>query len=386
MNKANTDAVIERMEGRTLMSGAPVVADPNFATPSETDSFAYNPTGTPWSYVARSGIAVYNGYESYLPKPPVGTQGGFLQNAGATISQAISGFTAGSRYTLTYYEAGRSFGGGANPYEVIIDNQVVVAKRVAPSNTAFDEMSVTFSTSTAGSHTLSFEGFGVSGADVSTFIDDVQVTPVVASSISGTVFSDPNVNGKQDTGEKGLANVRVYIDANKTGSYTASDVSVLTSSTGTFAFPGLSAGTYRIREVLPAGDISTTPTAGYFDVTITSANVTGLVFGDAPATAKITGTVFVDFNSDGKIDGNDFGLALFTVDLTYTSGIYKGKAVTTTTAANGTFSFTGLTAGTYTVKVVPPVTGVTPTKPNANTLNLTLTATAVSAGNLFGEL
>ncbi len=395
-------AAFELLERRTLMSSGPVVADPIFATPAEPagDGYHYNPAGSGWTFLPAgggtfaggAGIAVSDVYPGELPEPPVGTQAGFLQGPDAVISQDISSFAAGAKYTLTYYEAGRDFAGGANPYEVLVDGQVIVSKRVPQSLTTFDKVSATFSVASAGSHTLSFDAFG-NGAfshdgtsDVSTFISDVQLASVSAASISGTVFSDSNANGTLNSGEKGLANVRVFIDAKDTGSYVSSDVSVFTSSTGSFTFAGLGAGTYRIREVLPAGYVSTAPSTGYFNVTVAKSNVTGLLFADAPAKASVSGTVFVDFNSDGKIDGGDFGLGLWTLTLTYTSGVFKGQVVTTTTTATGTYSFTDLTAGTCTLKVTPPVKGVTPTKPAGNVLDLSLVAGEVSTGNLFGEI
>jgi uncharacterized protein (DUF2141 family) len=101
--------------------------------------------------------------------------------------------------------------------------------------------------------------------------------------------------------------------------------------------------------------------------------------------SSISGTVFDDANGDGKIDDGEFGVGLWTVylDLNKDGKLDTGdKSVTTD--INGKFSFTGLAAGTYVVRVVP-VTGTVATKPTTNMLTITLTAGQNSTGNLFGE-
>jgi peptidyl-prolyl cis-trans isomerase A (cyclophilin A) len=112
------------------------------------------------------------------------------------------------------------------------------------------------------------------------------VTVQKATTIAGQVFSDTNGNGKLDTGEPGLAGVKVYIDANKNGKLDTGEVTTTTDSTGKYAFSGLTAGTYRIEEVLPSGYRLTGPTAGFYDVkTIAGTTVTAGNFLDAPAPA-----------------------------------------------------------------------------------------------------
>ncbi len=55
-------------------------------------------------------------------------------------------------------------------------------------------------------------------------------------SITGLVFSDNNSNGKMDTDEAGLANFRVYLDANNNGSWESSDPSMVTGARWNFRF------------------------------------------------------------------------------------------------------------------------------------------------------
>lgn len=98
------------------------------------------------------------------------------------------------------------------------------------------------------------------------------------------------------------------------------------------------------------------------------------------STASIAGEIYNDGNADGKLDGGEFGLASWTVDLYLGTTLVK----TATSDIQGDFSFSALTAGNYTVKVVQ-VAGTQPTKPSGGTLTLTLTTGQASTGNLFGE-
>ncbi len=101
-------------------------------------------------------------------------------------------------------------------------------------------------------------------------------------SISGSIFADVNKNQKYDFGEKGIAGVTVYIDANKNGVKDSGEATAVTNSSGNYTFANLANATYRVREVLPSGKKLTTPTSGYYDVTISNAyNSTGKNFGDA---------------------------------------------------------------------------------------------------------
>src|SRR5262249_15009651 len=65
--------------------------------------------------------------------------------------------------------------------------------------------------------------------------------------------------------------------------------------------------------------------------------------------------VVLDSNGDHSIDPSDVGLGGIEVDLLDANGIF---ITSTTTAADGTFSFTGLATGTYSIVVVPPTNAV----------------------------
>ncbi len=130
--------------------------------------------------------------------------------------------------------------------------------------------------------------------------------------------------------------------------------------------------------------------AGTITVTEVITDAKGVVSNVASFTDTVTaplgsisGQVFNDGNGDGKIDGNDLGLGLWTVyiDLKDTGSFVTGDP-TSTTNIDGDFSFTGLSAGTYYIRV-EPVTGTAATTPTV--LTIKLTAGENSVGNLFGE-
>ena len=70
--------------------------------------------------------------------------------------------------------------------------------------------------------------------------------------------------------------------------------------------------------------------------------------GDPAPLGSLSGTYFCDDDNDGVQGINDPGIEGVTVELLDANG--NGTGITTTTDANGDYSFTGLTAGTYGVK------------------------------------
>ncbi|MCC3479652.1 MAG: hypothetical protein JGK39_16575 [Microcoleus sp. PH2017_12_PCY_D_A] len=83
--------------------------------------------------------------------------------------------------------------------------------------------------------------------------------PPVLGSITGIKFNDVDGNGTQTAGELGVAGVTVFLDSNNDGILGAGETSATTTSPlGSFNFPNLPAGTYNVREIVPAGSQPTT--------------------------------------------------------------------------------------------------------------------------------
>ncbi|HQU42721.1 MAG TPA: peptidylprolyl isomerase, partial [Pirellulales bacterium] len=97
---------------------------------------------------------------------------------------------------------------------------------------------------------------------------------------------------------------------------------------------------------------------------------------------SIDGEVFTDTNGNGTLDSGEPGVAGRTVFIdSNNSGNPGGTNPTTTTDANGNYTFAGLAAGQYTVKELLP-SGVTLT---TGTHTVTVTSTGTVSGVNFGE-
>ncbi|MBI5329154.1 MAG: DUF11 domain-containing protein [Betaproteobacteria bacterium] len=212
------------------------------------------------------------------------------------------------------------------------------------------------------------------------------------NSITGVVYNDINNNGVQDTGETGIQGVTL----NLTGTSAASTT---TDATGAYGFYALATGTYTVTEpTQPPGTSNGITTAGAVgggtatavgvvpsvisNISINNNVSSGNNFGEIPNGAgSIAGKVYLDVDNDGVVDPGELGLNAVTIELTgYTwgiNGVNNGGAgddlaitlQSVTTNATGSYSFTGLSPGTYIV--------TEPTQPADTTNGIT---TAGSAG------
>jgi len=104
----------------------------------------------------------------------------------------------------------------------------------------------------------------------------------------GVVFNDLDEDGVRDTGEPGLANIRVFIDANENGSWdSGTETSVITTSNGSYIFADVAPNElYRIdvhienEGTANAAWRMTQPLAGFREVQVgPGGTVTGIRFG-----------------------------------------------------------------------------------------------------------
>ncbi|MBU1425785.1 MAG: DUF11 domain-containing protein [Gammaproteobacteria bacterium] len=246
---------------------------------------------------------------------------------------------------------------------------------------------------------------------------------IVPSSISGTVFLDQNNNGVQNGADTGIAGVSIELldNANAVVSTTSTDAS------GNYSFTGLLPGNYAVREPSqPAGTSNGITTAGAVGNGGTPGSVTGVTtvpsvigsttkitlppntastgnnFADIPNGRSLSGRVFLDYDNNGLLDGPDHGIGQQTINLTGSDINGNPVTVSTTTVSTGTYSFTGLPEGTYTVtEPVQPagttngITSAGSTGGTATTVGVTpsaisgislLGANTVSADNNFADV
>ncbi len=248
---------------------------------------------------------------------------------------------------------------------------------------------------------------------------DNNFAEVVPSTISGRVFLDVNNNGTQNGADTALAGETIELLDNGGGVITTTT----TDANGDYRFDNLDPATYSVRQpnqpanssngITTAGSVANGGTAGSATAPTTTPSQISMIvlppnttasgnnFAEIPNDRRISGTVFLDFDNNGAINGSDHGIDAVTIDLSGTDNSGNPVSATTTTAADGTFSFTGLAEGTYTLDQAAQPTGSTngtttagstggvasnPTATSSRIAGIDLTGSnTVSGDNLFAE-
>ncbi len=163
-------------------------------------------------------------------------------------------------------------------------------------------------------------------------------------SLSGTVYNDINGNGTLDGGEPRLSGWKVNLlnGSNQILGTTTTD------SQGNYQFSGVGPGTYSVEVVQQTGYVLSSIPAVYSETTISGHNNSNLSFGEFQA-VTLGGEVFIDLSGDGTLETGDGGLSGWTVNLVNGAN----QSISTTTDANGDYSFSDVGPGTYTIAVSP---------------------------------
>jgi large repetitive protein len=216
------------------------------------------------------------------------------------------------------------------------------------------------------------------------------------AAVVGVAYQDTNRNGVQDPGEPGIAGVTVTLDD---GDPLTVDPTRITASDGSYVFQGVPAGVFTVTESQPAGYGSTSPILlegpDTRSVTVTPDSVSRVNFADTVST--IAGRVYADNNGNGFFDIGDIGIAGVPVELTGLDAASQPVTRNVVTAADGTYVFVDLLAGTYEVVEAQPLpysdsveTGdpsLTPVlSTNDHIGNMNLPAGTDSVGNNFAEV
>ena len=171
--------------------------------------------------------------------------------------------------------------------------------------------------------------------------------------LSGKVYYDANESSSFDNGEDPFKDITVEL-LGADGNVVAT---TKTDADGNYSFTGLDAGTYTVK-VTKAGELAELTQTEDPDGTKDNASGAITLNTDNPVRENvnfgyikkhaISGTVYLDQNRDKTKNTGDIDLSGVTVKLLDKDG---NVVATTTTDANGNYSFTGLNDGTYTVQV-----------------------------------
>ena len=254
----------------------------------------------------------------------------------------------------------------------------------------------------------------------------------LAASIAGNVWLDSNNNGVRDAGENGIAGVSVSLPVGTVDALGNPVAAAVTDGNGDYRFIDLLAGTYTVTEQAAqpvvggvttlngttlAGNIGGTPTGSATPVATVPSAVAGIVLPAGQASVQnnfgetlgvsVSGRVFFDANNDGAQSGaGETGIDAVTINLTGTDDSGASVSLSTSTDANGDFSFEGLRPGTYTLTEPTQPTGTSNGQTVAGNVGGTPSGTATpittvpsvigaidlttpgsaSVDNLFGEI
>ena len=183
--------------------------------------------------------------------------------------------------------------------------------------------------------------------------------PTGNSTLSGSVVEDTNHDRVWSYGEAAIPNRTVWIDLNDDGIMQDREPRTLTNGVGKFTFK-VPAGNYRLREVIPAGWVQELPTANtsfgfsVVDGGTKSISFLGYTLPKPTNVGQIAVTVYNDADSNAAFNAGDVAMAGVAVYLDANgNGQYDAGELTQTTSASGVATFTGLGAGTYSVRTVP---------------------------------
>ncbi len=167
-------------------------------------------------------------------------------------------------------------------------------------------------------------------------------------SIGGMVWHDVNEDGVMDDGEAAVEGAMLELSTEGMDAMTTTS-----AADGTYGFDDLPSGFYQVVLKPLEGMVSTTSPLIYVvlvaeDGTVSSFLAANFGVTTAGGSAIISGLVWNDLNGDGNYDDGEPALEGVEVNL---SG---DTTATTTTAADGTYAFNALTAGTYQIVSVGP--------------------------------
>jgi hypothetical protein len=167
--------------------------------------------------------------------------------------------------------------------------------------------------------------------------------------VSGSVYDDNDLNLSRGPSEPGIGSVRVFIDANNSGTLDSGETSVLSDSAGVYVFNNPPTGTLRIRVILPAGLRQVSPEEAHLFTITTGQQIVGQDFG-LTRRGIVSGVAYEDANSNGRLDLGERGLQRLRVFLDFNNnGRFDSGELARLTNGNGEFVFENVRPGTHTI-------------------------------------
>ncbi|MEG1832028.1 MAG: SdrD B-like domain-containing protein [Burkholderiaceae bacterium] len=239
---------------------------------------------------------------------------------------------------------------------------------------------------------------------------------IAPARVAGAVYLDLDHNGLRDSGESGVAGQAItLVGSDDLGRGVT--LATTTDGAGAYAFSGLRPGLYTVTEVAqPAGTsngvtragsaggvasaTTSTPSSVANIALAVGADSVGNDFGEL-GNGSMAGAVYLDANHNGQRDAGESGIAAQTIQLSGTDALGQTINRSVLTGADGSFSFTGLLAGTYqlTQPAQPAATlngatvagsaggAASPVASAPSSIGgIVLAASASAAGHLFGEI
>lgn len=189
-------------------------------------------------------------------------------------------------------------------------------------------------------------------------------------SVGDTIFFDENGDGVQNPGEVGIPGVTLTIDVDLDGDGNPDfTTNAVTDQNGNYTFANIPEGQVTVSITTPIGS---NPTTDHDGTTVgDNSNTINLTAGETNdaqdfgflGTGSIGDVVFFDTDGDRSqddgsgTDPSEPGLSGVTVelDIDFNGDGTVDHTISTTTGANGGYSFDNLPAGDYTVRVTQPV-------------------------------
>ena len=180
-------------------------------------------------------------------------------------------------------------------------------------------------------------------------------------SISGHKWEDEDKDGKHEQDNPPVKGVTIKLTGTTNVGGETVNLETVTGDDGSYSFTNLKAGSYTVSEEVDTDIwLAVSPADGTIELTLTpgqeAKDVDFLNQRIAqPQPGSISGHKWNDKNRNGKKDSGELPIAGVTIKLVGTTVTGQAVSKQTTTGADGSFSFTGLEAGAYTVSEEVPV-------------------------------